>query len=494
MSISTAGVFTWDEPTLGTTTITLRVKDDLGGFVDQVFDLEIYDGTVNQPPAITSKPIRVALIGDDYDYAVVASDPEGDSLAYSLSQAAENLGLYLTAGHHLKWDSADVVAGKHPVVIFVSDGDFTVRQTFTLEGRTNDAPEIEPIDSFTITAGYSFLYGVIATDEDGDALEFSVSSSSSSDAVSIDEFGRIQWSTGPASLGSHTITVTADDGWGGVATEDFTVTVVADNQAPVVTLTSDKNPAAVHGQVTLSVSAVDNVDVLKYGLELVSITAPDNTVTTLHQTVTVNAAGRATLTVDELGTYLFQATAKDPSLNVGSTTLTMSVTNSSPPKVSLKTPTNGQVITEPLDILGTVDDEEENDLETYVLTATPVGGGPTVQLATGTIEVLNQRLGQLDTTLLANGVYTVTLTATDEAGNSASASRTVDVRGNLKLGALNLSFQDLAISTPGIPITVTRTYSTLQATKSLDFGYGWGLDLGRPQVQVDYKGGGVSSF
>lgn len=396
MSMSPTGQFTWANPTMGTRTITLRVKDDAGDFVDQTFDLEVYDETVNRPPVFTTKPQRVALLGQDYDSLIEASDPEDDFLSYSLLSGPNGLQLTtdLNGQHHLTWNASSIVAGKHPVVVTVSDGHFTIRQTFTLHARTNAAPEIEPIDAFTITAGQPFRFGVRATDGDGDALQYSVGSSQPGDVVSVDDFGRISWLSGPGHVGTHTFTVTATDGLGGVAAEDFQVTVVADTQAPSVTLTANRDPVPVSGTVTLTVAATDNVEIHKFGLELVRIiTAPDGTVSTLHQAVTLNAAGRATLTVDQLGSYEFLATAKAPSLNVGSTTLTVSVVSSiRPPKVSLKTPTEGQVITEPTSLVGTVDDLED-DLAAFVLTASPVGGGPEVQLATGTVEVLNQSLG-----------------------------------------------------------------------------------------------------
>ena len=53
----------------------------------------------------------------------------------------------------------------------------------------------------------------------------------------------------------------------------------------------------------------------------------------------------------------------------------------------------------------------------------------------------------------------------------------VHVAGDLKLGNFNLTFTDLTVPVLGVPITVARTYDTLTATQSDDFGFGWRLEF-----------------
>ena len=64
----------------------------------------------------------------------------------------------------------------------------------------------------------------------------------------------------------------------------------------------------------------------------------------------------------------------------------------------------------------------------------------------------------------------------------------MEVAGNLKLGNFTLTFQDLELPLSGLPITITRTYDTLQAGKEGDFGYGWRLDLTGVKVNVVQPG------
>src|SRR5262249_32452722 len=84
-----------------------------------------------------------------------------------------------------------------------------------------------------------------------------------------------------------------------------------------------------------------------------------------------------------------------------------------------------------------------------------------------------------------NGPYILRLSAIGAGGHTASDEVTVNVVGNLKLGDFGLTFTDLSIPVAGIPITIARVYSTLDANKDGDFGYGWHLAVGGYAVRLD---------
>jgi YD repeat-containing protein len=136
-------------------------------------------------------------------------------------------------------------------------------------------------------------------------------------------------------------------------------------------------------------------------------------------------------------------------------------------------------------VFGTVDDAGDPGGVTWVLEYAPTDG--TVgwrTIASGSGEVADARLGTFDPTLLANGAYTLRLTATN-SGGSSEATATVSVEGKLKLGNFRVEFTDLSIPVAGIPITVNRVYDTLDAAKERDFGYGWHLEFGGYTIRVD---------
>src|SRR5439155_24654944 len=47
-----------------------------------------------------------------------------------------------------------------------------------------------------------------------------------------------------------------------------------------------------------------------------------------------------------------------------------------------------------------------------------------------------------------------------------------------------LSVTDLTIPVAGIPITITRSYDSLDVAQSKDFGYGWRLGFGDAKLEV----------
>jgi RHS repeat-associated protein len=145
-----------------------------------------------------------------------------------------------------------------------------------------------------------------------------------------------------------------------------------------------------------------------------------------------------------------------------------------PPVVSFATPAEGADISQPTDVVGSVDDP--NLLEwslAYSLGST----APFLPLATGTGPVLNGSLGSLDPTLSENGPVVLRLSAIDAAGNVASVQRTVLLSGNAKVGIFQLRFRDLDVPVAGIPITVVRTYDSRRRAAVGDFGFGWSVEV-----------------
>jgi predicted phage tail protein len=96
-----------------------------------------------------------------------------------------------------------------------------------------------------------------------------------------------------------------------------------------------------------------------------------------------------------------------------------------PPDVQIATPADGAVITAPVNVVGSVDSA---GLVSWTLTAVPADVSPRKVLASGTNTIAGATLGQFDPTMLANGVYTLELSAVDVYGQTSeddhkSASR-----------------------------------------------------------------------
>jgi YD repeat-containing protein len=87
------------------------------------------------------------------------------------------------------------------------------------------------------------------------------------------------------------------------------------------------------------------------------------------------------------------------------------------------------------------------------------------------------QIGVLDTTVLPNGSYRIQLQATDTGGQSQYSLVQVTVSGNYKPGRVTATVTDLVVPVTGLPINIQRTYDSLNAGTSSDFGYGWSLGL-----------------
>jgi YD repeat-containing protein len=123
----------------------------------------------------------------------------------------------------------------------------------------------------------------------------------------------------------------------------------------------------------------------------------------------------------------------------------------------------------------------------YTLEVAPVGGGEFKEVYRGTTAVNNGTVATFDPTVLANGAYTIKFTAFDANGNGSTTETTVNVAGDLKLGNFRLSFTDLTVPVAGIPISVTRTYDSLNANATDDFGYGWRMEFRDTDLKTSLK-------
>jgi len=84
-------------------------------------------------------------------------------------------------------------------------------------------------------------------------------------------------------------------------------------------------------------------------------------------------------------------------------------------------------------------------------------------------------IGTFDATVLASGGYTIQLNATASTGATQVSQVTVSVVGNNKPGRMTSTVTELKVPLAGIPITIARTYDSLDRNKIEDFGFGWKL-------------------
>ncbi|WP_249070113.1 putative Ig domain-containing protein [Argonema antarcticum] len=460
-----SGVIEWTPSTSSLYDISVKVEDSNGGIITQDYRLNAGTSIVDTPPQIISQPVTFSAVGQTYQYQVTGIDPTGTvPVRYYFNNGAP---YYMTINSDtglITWNPTAFDIGKRDITVAAYSSYGTAYQTFSLSTINNTAPVINSTPVNTVTAGATYRYNVVASDTDNDALTYNLLNPPQ--GMSIDKFGGITWNTSVSDIGNKIINVAVSDNRVQPVVQNYTLAVVADNEVPKVNLVASRSQIDKGDKVTFQVSASDNVRVSNLSLKV------------NNNPVVLDKDGFATVALAQLGNIIVDAFATDPSGNQGSNSKTVRVidpTDLGAPNVKLDLSGIVEgVITAPTNIKGTVSD---SNLDRYTLSVAPLEGGDFQVMFSGNQNVNNGVLGKFDSSVLQNGSYVVKLTAIDKNGLINEVEDTIHVTGDLKLGNFRLSFTDLSIPVSGIPISVTRTYDTLNVNSKDDFGYGWRLEF-----------------
>ena len=503
------GLIEWtpDSAQSGVHQVILRVED-LAGLLDQQgFIVRVEN--VNDPPEFISTPPTNAVQDQPYAYNIQVTDPDpGDTLNVTLE--TNPAGMILAPGQ-LTWTPTASQVGDHLVTLRVEDqGGLFDTQTFTISvANVNDAPSITSSPVTAALQDETYNYDVDATDPDvGDTLTFSLYVAPT--GMSVDPTsGLIGWTPDASQTGTNAVTVRVQDLAGLFDTQSFTVTVEprsvvpgveglsqADAEAVILTagLTvgtiTQSNSATVPAGDVISQSPVTGTAVavgssvdLEVSIGPVIVTVPDvvNVIQSDAEAVIVATGlmvGAITTrhsAVPEGGVISQEPVAGSQVEEGSAVNLEVSLGpipgDTTAPVVSISSPGEDAELISPTDVVGTVDDE---NLLRYELTLSRISENGSRVVGSGSASVIDDVLGQVDTTLLENGMYRVRLFAEDLNGQTASIQTAVRVGGQMKLGIVRLSFVDVDLPVVGIPITLIRTYDSRVKTKR-DFGIGWSL-------------------
>ena len=251
--------------------------------------------------------------------------------------------------------------------------------------------------------------------------------------------------------------------------------------ATMLDLTPFSVPGAVQGQsLTVTVSALDGagnaVPSLPVAVQVFGANAQ-----TLSGTTGLNGLATFTYTGTFAGSDLLQATAFISGLrsvsNQGSVVWVPPGGSGSPlaPSISNPSPAGGSIITKPVAVDATIAPPSGHDITSWRVSY-QAAGGPQVVIGGGSGAPPSPLGVTFDPTVLADGVYTLTVEATADDGAVQQVSSGVTVFGSLKLGRYTTSFRDLAVPVSGYAMQVMRTYDSTDLAAG-DFGTGWRVDV-----------------
>jgi VCBS repeat-containing protein len=426
-------------PTTGYTgpdTFAITVSDGKGGTVTATISIQVNEPP-NQAPTIQAKNIqKTTLKNTSVSGAVVGTDADGDTLAYSKGTDPSNGTVVVNPDGTWTYTPKIGYTGPDTFSVVVSDGKGgTATATITIQVNEppNQAPTVLAKDLQKTTLKNTSVSGaLVGTDPDGDALTFTKGTNPSNGTVVVNGDGTWTYTPTTGYTGTDSFTVTVSDGKGGTATATITIQVnEPPNQAPTIQAQDLQKTTLKNTSVS---GALVGTDPDGDALTFTKGTDPTN------GSVVVNGDGTWTYTpaAGYTGTDSFTVTVSDGKGGTATATITIQVN-------------------EPPNQAPTI---QAQDLQKTTLKNTSVSGAVVGTDADGDDLTFSKGTDPRNGTLLVNGsgtwTYTpatgytgtdsFTVTVSDGKGGSATATITIQVN-ELPNQAPTIQAQDLQKTT-----------------------------------------------
>jgi large repetitive protein len=407
---------------VGANNITVTASDGNGGTINSTFTITV--ANTNDAPILATPFSNQAIVEDSpftFNISSNFTDPDnGDTLTFSASGLPDGLSFNNATGI-ISGSPTNAAVGTRNVTITANDGKGgTIRGGFSITvTNTNDDPTLRsPIGNKTATEDTPFSLNISGNFGDidvGDSLKYFAAGLP--DGLSIDgTTGIISGLASNAAVGTHTITIVADDSDGGTASDIFTLTVSNANDAPTIVNAISDRTATEEIAFTLDISGnftdIDAGDILTYTAQGLPDGLSLDTSTGIIGGLPTNAA---------VGAKDVTVTANDGKGGKVTDVFTITTANTNDdPTVTI--PIGTQPFTQGIPIsfkLSNFIDIDLGDVLTYSVTGLPTG----LSLDTAT--------GIISGTLATVGTITnITATANDGNGGVVSDSFDLTVTAN----------------------------------------------------------------
>lgn len=222
---------------VGTTAgIVITVSDGTASASLAAFSLTV-EARPNRAPTITGTPATTAAPGTAYSFQPSASDPDGQTLTYSITNKPAWASFSTSTGR-LSGTPGDNHAGTTSgIVITVSDGTLSASlAAFSITvASTNRAPTVSGTPATTATVGATYSFKPTASDPDGDALSWSITGKPSNATFST-ATGELTWTPTAAGTASNIVIRVTDSQGASASLPAFSITVSAPPATGTATL------------------------------------------------------------------------------------------------------------------------------------------------------------------------------------------------------------------------------------------------------------------
>jgi YD repeat-containing protein len=281
-------------------------------------------------PVITSVPVTTAFAGQLYTYDVEASDPDGDSLTYSLKVAPDGMSIDPVSGL-IQWTPDVSQAGAKPVTVRATDpGGLFASQAYTIDVTGVVTDYLRPEVTFTALPGVVVEVGtevtlqVVASDDTavvGTALLIE------NQSIPLDEAGFATFSS--PNPGVFEVLATAQDAAGNQGVAHTTLRFIdpdGDTSPPICAIASPQQDGSVTSPVDVVGTATDETAIMQYSLQIARTGTDDFHVIDQGETAVSNdVLGQFDPTLVENGLYHLRLVCEDTVGNTSATTVIVRV-------------------------------------------------------------------------------------------------------------------------------------------------------------------------
>lgn len=206
------------------------------------FAVTVSVAKVNRPPQISGTPASSVEVGQSYAFVPTASDPDGDSLRYSVVNRPTWLGFDNATGRLSGSPQAGNEGTYADIVISVSDGQeitflpvFSITVTAAPVRAPNTPPTISGTPPSSVTAGQAYAFQPNASDAEGQLLRFGIANKpvwAAFDSAT----GRLAGTPATSQVGTYSnIVISVSDGTVATPLPAFSITVAEPaNRAPTI--------------------------------------------------------------------------------------------------------------------------------------------------------------------------------------------------------------------------------------------------------------------